>query len=47
MTYNEINKVITTAMENFCSGKLTKEETKNKIINESNKLLNDWHAANG
>lgn len=47
LTYNEINKVITTAMENFCSGKLTKEETKNKIISESNKLLNDWHAANG
>lgn len=47
LTYNEINKVITNAMEKFCSGKISKDDAKKQIIEESNKLLKDWHEANG
>ena len=46
LCYNEINSVITDLMLQFCQGDLTKEEAEKQIVDQCNKLLDEWHEAN-
>lgn len=46
LVYNDINGVITDVMVQFCEGSLTVDETVDKIVNECNGLLDEYHEAN-
>lgn len=46
LVYNDINGVMTDAMVQFCEGSLTVDETTDKIVNECNALLDEYHKAN-
>lgn len=46
LTYNEINKLITDTMLEFCQDELTVDEAVEKIVDGSNKLLDEYHEAN-
>lgn len=46
LVYNDINGVITDAMVQFCEGSLTVDETVDKIVDECNALLDEYHEAN-
>lgn len=47
LTYNEINGIITEVMLEFCQGKLTVDQTVEKIVSSCNASLDEYHAANG
>lgn len=46
LVYNDINSVMTDVMVQFCEGSLTVDETVDKIVNECNALLDEYHEAN-
>ncbi len=46
LVYNDINGVMTDAMVQFCEGSLSVDETVEKIVNECNALLDEYHEAN-
>lgn len=46
LVYNDINGVMTDIMVQFCEGSLTVDETVDKIVNECNALLDEYHEAN-
>jgi hypothetical protein len=47
LAYNEINTVITDTMRQFCDRELTVDQAVDAIVSGSNKLLDEWHEANG
>lgn len=46
LVYNDVQKVITDTMLEFCEGKRTVDATVEKITTDCNVLLNEYHAAN-
>ncbi len=46
LVYNDINGVMTDLMVQFCEGSLTVDETVDKIVEECNALLDEYHEAN-
>lgn len=46
LVYNDINGVMTDAMVQFCEGSLSVDETVDKIVDECNALLDEYHEAN-
>lgn len=46
LVYNDINGVMTDIMVQFCEGSLTVDETVDKIVEECNALLDEYHEAN-
>lgn len=46
LVYNEINSIITDRMLEFCQGQLNIDETINKIVDECNAALDEYHYAN-
>lgn len=44
---NEVNTIITDAMQKFDSGKLSEEQTINQIVKKCNDALKEYHRANG
>ena len=46
LVYNDINGVMTDAMVQFCEGSLTVDQTVDKIVDECNALLDEYHEAN-
>ena len=46
LVYNDINGIMTDAMVQFCEGSLSVDETVEKIVNECNALLDEYHEAN-
>ena len=47
LTYNDINKIITNVMVEFCERKITVDEAVKKIVDQCNASLDEYHAANG
>ena len=46
LVYNDVQKVITDTMLEFCEGKRTVDATVEKITTDCNVLLDEYHAAN-
>lgn len=46
LVYNEINSIITDTMLEFCQGKLSIDETIEKIVSQCNLALDEYHYAN-
>lgn len=46
LVYNEINSIITDTILEFCQGKLSIDETIDKIVSSSNAALDEYHYAN-
>ena len=47
LTYNEINGIITEIMLEFCQGNSSVDETVNKIVEQCNAALDEYHSVNG
>lgn len=47
ITYNDINKIITNVMIEFCERKINADEAVKKIVDKCNASLDEYHAANG
>ena len=47
LTYNEINGIITEIMLEFCQGNLSVDETVDKIVQQCNDALDEYHSVNG
>lgn len=47
MTYNEINGIITEIMLEFCQGNLSVDEAVQKIVDQCNAALDEYHSVNG
>lgn len=47
LTYNEINGIITEIMLEFCQGNLSVDETVQKIVEQCNSALDEYHSVNG
>lgn len=46
LVYNDINKIITDIMTEFCNQSLTTEEAVNQIVDSCNEALDEYHYAN-
>lgn len=47
LTYNEINGIITEIMLEFCQGNMSVDETVQKIVDQCNAALDEYHSVNG